>query len=60
MKTIIKKCANDGDFVKVQLVGNLGDAHRCLAQEEEDLYWSQGTLEMIENIGAQNWLITQM
>ena len=31
-----------------------------LADEEEDLYWSQGALEMIEKIGAQNWLIMQM
>ena len=29
-----------------------------LADEEEDLYWSQGALEMIECIGAQNWLFT--
>lgn len=31
-----------------------------LADEEEDLYWSQGALEMIECIGAQNWLFTQI
>ena len=31
-----------------------------LKDEEEDLYWSQGALEMIEKIGAQNWLIMQM
>ena len=31
-----------------------------LADEEEDLYWSQGAVEMIEKIGAQNWLIMQM
>ena len=31
-----------------------------LADEEEDLYWSQGALEMIEKIGAQNWLIKQL
>ena len=31
-----------------------------LADEEEDLFWSQGALEMIEKIGAQNWLIMQM
>ena len=31
-----------------------------LADEEEDLYWSQGALEMIEKIGAQNWLMKQM
>ncbi|MBQ3827780.1 MAG: hypothetical protein II812_06480 [Prevotella sp.] len=31
-----------------------------LADEEEDLYWSQGALEMIECIGQQNWLFTQV
>ncbi|MBQ8047905.1 MAG: hypothetical protein IJ196_08280 [Prevotella sp.] len=31
-----------------------------LADEEEDLYWSQGALEMIECIGIQNWLFTQV
>ena len=31
-----------------------------LADEEEDLYWSQGAVELIEKIGAQNWLIMQM
>ena len=28
--------------------------------EEEDMYWAQGQLEMIECIGAQNWLLRQM
>lgn len=31
-----------------------------LADEEEDLYWSQGALEMIKCIGKQNWLLTQV
>lgn len=31
-----------------------------LADEEEDLYWSEGTLEMIEKIGKHNWLFTQV
>ncbi len=31
-----------------------------LADEEEDLYWSQGALELIEKIGKQNWLFTQL
>lgn len=31
-----------------------------LADEEEDLYWSQGALEMIECIGVQNWLLRQL
>lgn len=31
-----------------------------LADEEEDLYWSQEQLEMIEMIGRQNWLVKQL
>ncbi len=31
-----------------------------LADEEEDLYWSQGQLELIEKIGKQNWLNNQL
>ena len=31
-----------------------------LADEEEDLYWSPGALEIIEKIGKQNWLFTQL
>ncbi len=31
-----------------------------LADEEEDLYWSQEQLEMIEMIGRQNWLTKQL
>ncbi|MBP3739183.1 MAG: hypothetical protein J6I72_09075 [Muribaculaceae bacterium] len=31
-----------------------------LADEEEDLYWSQGAVEMMEKIGKQNWLFTQV
>jgi len=31
-----------------------------LLDEEEDLYWSQGALELIEKIGTQNWLVQQL
>ena len=31
-----------------------------LADEEEDLYWSQEQLELIEMIGVQNWLVKQL
>lgn len=31
-----------------------------LADEEEDLYWSQEQLELIEKIGVQNWLVKQL
>ena len=30
------------------------------ADEEEDLYWSQEHIKMIEMIGRQNWLVKQM
>jgi len=31
-----------------------------LKDEEEDLYWSQGAMDMIEKIGKQNWLFKQL
>lgn len=31
-----------------------------LLDEEEDLYWSQGQLELIERIGVQNWIVKQL
>lgn len=31
-----------------------------LADEEEDLYWSKGQLEIIDMIGRQNWLAKQL
>ena len=31
-----------------------------LADEEEDLYWGEEQLDLIEKIGYQNWLIRQM
>ncbi|MBQ9417754.1 MAG: hypothetical protein IJU19_04155 [Bacteroidales bacterium] len=31
-----------------------------LADEEEDLYWDEEQLEMIEKIGVQNWLVRQL
>ena len=31
-----------------------------LADEEEDLYWDEEQLDMIEKIGIQNWLMKQM
>ena len=31
-----------------------------LLDEEEDLGWSLGQLELIEKIGVQNWLMTQL
>ncbi|MBQ9545672.1 MAG: hypothetical protein IJU90_00080 [Bacteroidales bacterium] len=31
-----------------------------LLDEEEDLYWDEEQLDMIEKIGVQNWLVKQM
>lgn len=31
-----------------------------LADEEEDQYWSEGQLELIDKIGVQNWLVKQL
>jgi bacterioferritin len=31
-----------------------------LKDEEEDLFWSQGAVELIEKIGTQNWLLLQL
>lgn len=31
-----------------------------LADEEEDLYWSQGALDLIQLIGRENWLAKQL
>lgn len=28
--------------------------------EEEDMYWGEGQLELIEKIGVQNWLVQQL
>ena len=31
-----------------------------LLDEEEDLFWSEGQIELIEKIGVQNWLVKQL
>ena len=31
-----------------------------LLDEEEDLFWSEGQIDLIEKIGEQNWLLLQM
>ena len=31
-----------------------------LADEEEDLYWSEEQIDLIEKIGVQNWLVKQL
>lgn len=31
-----------------------------LKDEEDDLYWSENTIELIAKLGEQNWLLTQL
>ncbi len=31
-----------------------------LKDEEEDLYWSENAIELINKLGEQNWLLTQL
>lgn len=31
-----------------------------LKDEEDDLYWSENAIELIEKLGEQNWLLTQL
>lgn len=31
-----------------------------LKDEEDDLYWSENAVELIEKLGEQNWLLTQL
>ncbi len=31
-----------------------------LKDEEDDLYWSENTVELINKLGEQNWLLTQL
>ena len=60
--------------VSLREVPNLGKATLAVAEdlttfdllkgyyqdEEEDMYWMQGQLDMIKFIGKQNWLIKQL
>ena len=51
----------------MQVVNSLADDFKTYdilreyaLDEEEDMFWMQGTLELIEKIGVQNWLVTQL
>ncbi len=52
LSTIIKECEDD-----ISTYDLLRDYYK---DEEEDMYWSQGQLELIEAIGLQNWLVQQL
>ena len=38
----------------------LDDLKAYALDEEEDMYWSETQLELIEKIGLQNWLVKQL
>ena len=35
-------------------------AEGAIVHKQQDLYWSQGAVELIEKIGTQNWLLLQL
>jgi len=52
----LRKCMNDicEDVTTYDIMKDY------LKDEEEDMYWSETQLDLIEKIGYQNWLIKQM
>ena len=53
--------------ILMQLTSSLSDDFKTYdilrdyaLDEEEDMYWSQGQLELIGKIGLQNWLVKQL
>ena len=61
------KISEDQVPVLMQVVNSLADDFKTYdilreyaLDEEEDMFWMQGTLELIEKIGVQNWLVTQL
>ena len=52
----LRKCMNDlcEDITTFDIM------KEYLKDEEEDMYWSETQLDLIEKIGYQNWLIKQM
>lgn len=53
---LLRKCMNDicADVTTFDIMKDY------LKDEEEDMYWSETQLDLIEKIGYQNWLIKQM
>ena len=53
---LLRKCMNEicADVTTFDIMKDY------LKDEEEDMYWSENQLELIEKIGYQNWLIKQM
>ena len=53
---LLRKCMND----LCEDVTTFDIMKEYLKDEEEDMYWSETQLNLIEKIGYQNWLIKQM
>ena len=53
---LLRKCMND----LCEDVTTFDIMKEYLKDEEEDMYWSETQLDLIEKIGYQNWLIKQM
>ena len=53
---LLRNCMNElcGDITTFDIM------KEYLKDEEEDMYWSETQLDLIEKIGYQNWLIKQM
>ena len=52
----LRKCMND----LCEDVTTFDIMKEYLKDEEEDMYWSETQLDLIEKIGYQNWLMKQM
>ena len=53
---LLRKCMNE----ICEDVTTFDIMKEYLKDEEEDMYWSENQLSLIEKIGYQNWLIKQM
>ena len=53
---LLRKCMNEicEDITTFDIM------KEYLKDEEEDMYWSETQLDLIEKIGYQNWLMKQM
>lgn len=54
LKTVIEAAIGDEDFTTEDIL------RTYYKDEEEDMYWAQGQLELIDCIGIQNWLVQQL
>lgn len=54
LKELTKAAGQDSDYITFDIL------KAYYEDEEEDLYWDQAQLELIEKIGVQNWLFKQL